>query len=54
MASTHLFMAKDVASPSDVLEQREDLDNAGSRCKHPLFNKGMEWPEFVSSWSRFY
>lgn len=38
---THLFVAKDVASPSDVLEQHEDLDNARSRCKHPLSNKGL-------------
>lgn len=39
--STHLFVAKDFSSPSDVLEQHEDLDNAGSRCKHPLCNKGL-------------
>lgn len=41
MPRTQLFVAKDVASPSDVLQQCEDLDNAGSRCKHPLSNQGL-------------
>lgn len=35
--STHLFVAKDVASPSDVLELSENLDNPASSCKHPLW-----------------
>lgn len=38
---TPLLVAKDVASPSDALEQREDLGNAGSRCTHPHLNKGV-------------
>lgn len=28
---THLFVAKDIASPSDVLECSEDLDNPISK-----------------------
>lgn len=46
MPSTPLFMAKGVASPSDVLEQHEGLDIAGSRCKHPLFKQGLSGERF--------
>lgn len=58
MPSTHLFVAKDVASPSDVLEQHEGLDIAGSRCKHPLFKQGLpgereEHRWCVEPWSCF-
>ena len=33
---TRLFVAKDIASPSNVLERSEDWGNLVSSCKHPL------------------